>query len=52
HAAVCAQLLQSGADPDLADRDKKTALDLAHEHGGTEAAAQLLHHGGHGRAHR
>lgn len=23
HAAVCAQLLQSGADPDLADGDKK-----------------------------
>ncbi|XP_068518816.1 ankyrin repeat domain-containing protein 35 [Anas acuta] len=52
HAAVCAQLLQSGADPKLTDGDKKTALDLAHEHGATEAAAQLLHHGGHGRTHR
>lgn len=31
---------------------RRTALDLAHEHGATEAAAQLLHHGGHGRAHR
>ncbi|KAI6073007.1 Ankyrin repeat domain-containing protein 35 [Aix galericulata] len=52
HAAVCAQLLQRGADPDLADGDEKTALDLAHEHGGTEAAAQLRHHGGRGRTRR
>uniref|UniRef100_A0A8D0EZG8 Ankyrin repeat domain 35 n=1 Tax=Strix occidentalis caurina TaxID=311401 RepID=A0A8D0EZG8_STROC len=44
-AAICAQLLQRGADPNLADKDKKTALTLAYERGSLESAELLLRHG-------
>ncbi|OPJ85684.1 hypothetical protein AV530_009239 [Patagioenas fasciata monilis] len=45
HAAICAQLLQRGADPRLGDRDNKTALALAREHGSRDSAELLLRHG-------
>ncbi|GAB0201077.1 ankyrin repeat domain-containing protein 35 [Grus japonensis] len=45
HAAICAQLLQRGADPNLADKDEKTALMLACERCSLESAELLLSHG-------
>ncbi|XP_014815071.1 PREDICTED: ankyrin repeat domain-containing protein 35-like [Calidris pugnax] len=45
HAAICAQLLQRGADPNMADKDKKTALALACERCSLESAELLLSHG-------
>ncbi|XP_063172832.1 ankyrin repeat domain-containing protein 35 isoform X1 [Candoia aspera] len=43
--AVCSQLLQRGANVDLGDKDGKTALILACECGGSEAANLLLQNG-------
>ncbi|XP_033927001.1 ankyrin repeat domain-containing protein 35 isoform X2 [Melopsittacus undulatus] len=45
HAAICAQLLQRGADPNLMDKEQNTALVLACEHGSLESAELLLSHG-------
>ncbi|XP_057253268.1 ankyrin repeat domain-containing protein 35 isoform X2 [Pezoporus wallicus] len=45
HTAICAQLLQRGADPNLADKEQNTALALACEHGSLESAELLLSHG-------
>ncbi|RMB90711.1 hypothetical protein DUI87_32976 [Hirundo rustica rustica] len=44
HAAVCAQLLRRGAEPGLADRDGRTALELALAHGSLEVAELLQGH--------
>ncbi|KAM8986310.1 ankyrin repeat domain-containing protein 35 [Ara ararauna] len=45
HTAICAQLLQRGADPNLADKEQNTALALACKHGSLESAELLLSHG-------
>ncbi|XP_064257458.1 ankyrin repeat domain-containing protein 35-like isoform X2 [Passer domesticus] len=44
HVAVCAQLLRRGAQPGLADRDGRTALELALAHGSLEVAELLQGH--------
>ncbi|RLV62414.1 hypothetical protein DV515_00019341, partial [Chloebia gouldiae] len=44
HVAVCAQLLRRGAEPALADRDGRTALELALAHSSLEAAELLQGH--------